>query len=321
MEKGDLSRFLDSTLEQINIKDISAAAAYKGKVRDILDFGSTMLICTTDRISAFDKVLGTIPCKGQVLNQISLYWFNQTADILKNHILEELSPRAVLVKKSTPLPVEVVVRGYLTGSAWRDYQKGNSISGIRLPSGMKFNQRFETPLLTPSTKAERGTHDLPISPAEIISSGIVERSVWEQVEEKALALFKKGTELAGAHGLILVDTKYEFGMNNGELILIDEIHTPDSSRYWYSNTYEQLFNKGEKQRKLDKEYLRQWLMEHNYMGDGEPPHIPDEIRIHVAWLYITAFETITGRTFIPTENDEKQEIDIISQKLSNLGYL
>jgi len=321
MKQQDLSRFLNHTLEHINIKNIPAAAAYKGKVRDILDFSSTMLICTTDRISAFDKVLATIPCKGQVLNQISLYWFNQTASIVQNHIIEELSPRAVLVKKSKPLPVEVVVRGYLTGLAWRDYQKGNPISGITLPSGMKLNQRFETPLLTPSTKAERGTHDLPISRAEIISSGIVKKAVWEEVEKKALSLFKRGSEIAKAHGLILVDTKYEFGIYNDELILIDELHTPDSSRYWYCDTYDQLFKKGEKQRKLDKEYLRQWLMEHNYMGDGEPPQIPDEIRMHVAWLYITAFETITGKSFVPTENDADTEAGIITQKLTHLGYL
>jgi phosphoribosylaminoimidazole-succinocarboxamide synthase len=318
VKKQDLSPYLKRTLEHIDIKNIPSSAAYKGKVRDILDLGSTMLICTTDRISAFDKVLTTIPCKGQVLNQISLYWFEQTESILQNHILEELSPRSVLVKKCTPLPVEVVVRGYLTGSAWRDYQNGKPISGITLPSDMKFNQRFASPLLTPSTKAPHGIHDLPISTNEIISSGIVEKKVWEQVEEKALALFKRGTEIAKVHGLILVDTKYEFGIDDDKLILIDELHTPDSSRYWYSDTYEHLFANGEKQRKLDKEYLRQWLMEHDYMGDGEPPHIPDNIRIHVAWLYITAFQTITGKSFIPTENNAKQEIDIISQKLTDL---
>jgi len=186
---------------------------------------------------------------------------------------------------------------------------------------MKLNQRFKTPLLTPSTKAERGTHDLPISRAEIISSGIVKKAVWEEVEKKALSLFKRGSEIAKAHGLILVDTKYEFGIYNDELILIDELHTPDSSRYWYCDTYDQLFKKGEKQRKLDKEYLRQWLMEHNYMGDGEPPQIPDEIRMHVAWLYITAFETITGKSFVPTENDADTEAGIITQKLTHLGYL
>jgi phosphoribosylaminoimidazole-succinocarboxamide synthase len=320
MNKQDLTAYLPHTLKALNPDSFPSASVQQGKVRDIIDLGQHMVICTTDRISAFDRVLTTIPCKGQVLNQVSLYWFTHTADILQNHLLEELSPRTVLVKKSKVLPVEVVVRGYLTGSAWRDYQKGNPVSGITLPDGMRFNQRFETPLFTPSTKAERGTHDLPISGKEIVAQGLVEKRIWEQVETKALELFARGTELAAAQGLILVDTKYEFGLYNGELILIDEIHTPDSSRYWYADTYEDLFSGGEKQRKLDKEYLRQWLMEQGYMGDGEIPHIPDEIRTQVAWLYITAFETITGKSFRPADLNAAAEADLISQKISAAGY-
>jgi phosphoribosylaminoimidazole-succinocarboxamide synthase len=320
MLKEDLSWHLTHTIEKLNIKNIKFQSTHRGKVRDIFDLGDTLLIYTTDRISAFDIVLTTIPCKGQLLNQISLYWFKKTLDILKNHILAEISSRAVLVKKSRVIPIEVVVRGYLTGQAFRDYQKGNPISGISLPAGMKFNQRFTSPLLTPSTKASQGTHDLPISRDEIIRSALVEESVWEKLEEKALALFQKGSEIAKSHGLILVDTKYEFGISEGELILIDEIHTPDSSRYWYDDTYDELFAKGEKQRELDKEYLRRWLIEQNFMGQGQPPQIPDEIRLEVARRYITAFETITGKSFIPTENDEEKEADAITERLMELGY-
>ncbi len=319
MNEQELVTFLDRTLESIDSPALDGYTVQKGKVRDIIDLGPNMLICTTDRISAFDRVLTTIPCKGQVLNRISLYWFKHTADILQNHILEELSPRTILVKKCGVLPIEVVVRGYLTGSAWRDYQKQGTVSGIKLPAGMKFNQRFEKPLLTPSTKAERGTHDLPISRQEIISRGLVEERVWNLVEQKALELFARGTKLAAENGLILVDTKYEFGLHDDELVLIDEIHTPDSSRYWYANTYRELFDRGEKQRKLDKEYLRQWLMDRNYMGDGPAPEIPNDIRAHVAWLYITAFETITGTKFVPAGDDPRREAGVITKKLAEAG--
>jgi phosphoribosylaminoimidazole-succinocarboxamide synthase len=319
MNEQELVPFLGRTLESIDSPAFGGYTVQKGKVRDIVDLGPNMLICTTDRISAFDRVLTTIPCKGQVLNQISLYWFRHTADILQNHILEELSPRTVLVKKCGVLPIEVVVRGYLTGSAWRDYQKQGFVSGIKLPAGMKSNQRFEEPLLTPSTKAERGTHDLPVSRQEIISRGLVEEHVWNMVEQKALELFARGTKLAAENGLILVDTKYEFGLYEDKLMLIDEIHTPDSSRYWYADTYRELFERGKKQRKLDKEYLRQWLMDRNYMGDGPVPQIPDNIRTHVAWLYITAFETITGKNFVPAGMDSSVETSIIIKKLKESG--
>ena len=286
-----------------------------GKVRDILESDKELIITTSDRISAFDIVLDTIPCKGQVLNGMASYWFKETEDIIKNHIEKEISPRTIKVKKCEVLPVEVIVRGYLTGSAWRDYQAGKDISGIAVPAGMKMNQKFETPLLTPSTKAEKGEHDLPISSEEIVKTGLVEESIWNQVAEKSMALFNRGTELAASRGLILVDTKYEFGLLDGKVFLVDEIHTPDSSRFWYSETYLDLFNKGEKQKKVDKEFLRQWLIDQGFMGDGEAPVIPEEIKIEVAWKYIQAYELITGKTFVPYTATADQEIAAIKNNL------
>jgi phosphoribosylaminoimidazole-succinocarboxamide synthase len=308
MRREDLPRLLGTELEGFAPAEVPAGVKLaRGKVREIFDLGDRLLILTTDRISAFDRVLAVIPCKGEVLNRMSLFWFDKTRDIIGNHLLEELSPRAVLVKKCRVLPVEVVVRGYLTGSAWRDYRSGNAVSGIRLPAGMKNNQKFDEPLLTPSTKEAHGTHDMPISGDEIVSRGLVEERLWRQVEETAKALFLRGTEIAARQGLILVDTKYEFGLLDGRLVLVDELHTPDSSRYWYADTYDALFAEGKDQRKVDKEYLRQWLMERGFMGDGEPPVIPDEVRLETAWRYIEAFQQITGTDFVPGSSDPEAE--------------
>jgi phosphoribosylaminoimidazole-succinocarboxamide synthase len=318
MEKRDLEAFLSTTLGELFFDKRISYHVSKGKVRDIIDLGETLLITTTDRLSAFDRVLTTIPCKGQVLNELSLFWFQATEAIIKNHILEKISSRTVLVRKCKVLPVEVVVRGYLTGSAWRDYQQGKAISGIVLPPNMHFNEKFTQPLFTPTTKAERGMHDEPISSEEIVKQGIVKADLWQQVEEKALRLFQKGSEIAAHNGLILVDTKYEFGICGGELFIIDEMHTPDSSRYWYANTYEDLFRKGDKQRELDKEYVRQWLIERGYMGEGIPPPIPDDIRIETAFRYIKAYETITGRVFVPGTVDEKKEKELIESAITRV---
>ena len=314
MIREEIARQLDNVFE--GIADGGASGFIRGKVRDIFDLGDRLLISTSDRISAFDVVLSTIPCKGEVLNGLSNHWFDCTADIIANHIEEKVSPRSVIVKKCDVLPVEVVVRGYLTGSAWRDYEAGKGVSGIQLPAGMRFNQRFDTPLLTPSTKAERGDHDEPIASDEIVRRGLVEEKLWHQVEETARALFQRGSELVAERGLILVDTKYEFGILNGRLVLIDEVHTPDSSRFWFQDTYQELFEAGDKQRKIDKEYLRQWLMEKGYMGSGAPPHIPDEVRVEVAWRYIQAYQLITGDDFSASgttaEAEEKQILSYLS---------
>ncbi len=281
----------------------SGKTVSSGKVRDIVDLDDRLLISTSDRISAFDRVLSTIPCKGEVLNRMALHWFEKTRDIIPNHIVESVSLRTVAVKKCSVLPVEVVIRGYLTGSAWRDYSAGKAVSGIELPAGMKMNQAFDTPLITPSTKAEQGLHDEPIAAAEIVSRGLVDKDIWAQVEDVALKIFARGTEECARQGLILVDTKYEFGLLDGKLVLIDEVHTPDSSRFWFADTYQEKFEAGEDPRKLDKEYLRQWLMDQGFMGNGEAPAIPDEVRIETAKRYVEAFERITGITFVPQAGD------------------
>ena len=303
---------LDKTFYGIEEKDVPAGTKlFKGKVRDTIDLGNEMLIITSDRISAFDRILSTIPFKGEVLNKMALYWFDKTRDIIRNHISKVVSARTILVKKCEVLPVEVIVRGYLTGSAWRDYSSGKDVSGIKLPEGMKFNQKFDKPLLTPSTKAEFGEHDQPISSEEIVKTGLVEEKIWKQVEEAAFALFKRGTELAAKQGLILVDTKYEFGLLNGELVLVDEVHTPDSSRFWYASSYSELYNAGEKQKQLDKEFFRQWLIERGYMGDGECPEITEDVRVEIAKRYIDSYENISGEKLAAESFDseaEKREI-------------
>lgn len=317
MKREEIASHINSTYSGIDQSDVPKSVGFiRGKVRDIFDLGSELIISTTDRISAFDIVLTTIPCKGNVLNGLTNYWFSRINDIIPNHFKKQISSRSVLVKKCVVLPVEVVVRGYLTGSAWRDYEAGEAISGIQLPRGMKLNQRFDKPLLTPSTKAERGDHDEPIAAEDVVKRGIVSESVWRQVEETAFALYKRGNDLVASNGLILVDTKYEFGIEGEKIMLIDEIHTPDSSRFWFRDTYEELFSAGERQRKIDKEYLRQWLMERDYMGKGEPPEIPDEVRIEVAWRYIQAYQLITGRDFDPQSNNTESEQQILTSYLS-----
>ena len=301
METPDLRGLLSRSMAELDLPGLPPRASLRrGKVRDVVEAGDDLLITTTDRISAFDRVLTTIPCKGEVLNTLSLFWFRRTSDIIPNTVREEITARTVRAARCRILPIEVVVRGFLTGSAWRDYEKGLAVSGIRLPPGMRASQRFDTPLLTPSTKEEKGLHDKPISSADIVSSGIIEKALWERVTEISIALFRRGSQLAAKNGLILVDTKYEFGMRGSELLLADEVHTPDSSRYWYADTYEELFRAGSPQRELDKEYLRQWLLARGWSGDGEAPVIPDEVRLEVARKYIAAWQTITGGPFTPS---------------------
>ncbi len=318
MDKNKLGTYLSTTLEALALGKKHGARVSRGKVRDMVDLGDRLIISVTDRLSAFDRVLTTIPCKGQVLNELSLFWFEATRSIVQNHILEQLSPRSVVALKCDVLPVEVIVRAYLTGSAWRDYRQGKSIAGIVLPPDMRSNQKFESPILTPSTKAERGAHDEPIAAGEIVGRGLVSEALWRRVEECALALFKAGSEHAAERGLILVDTKYEFGVRGGELYLVDEVHTPDSSRFWYADSYADLYERGEAQRELDKEYLRRWLIERGYMGDGEAPRIPDDIRLETGLRYVTAFEKITGRAFAPGDVDARRETELIERAVEHL---
>ncbi|OHD72499.1 MAG: hypothetical protein A2177_10885 [Spirochaetes bacterium RBG_13_68_11] len=312
MERGDLVRLSSRSLRSLDLPALPPGARLaSGKVRDVVTIGDEMLITTTDRISAFDRVLATVPCKGEVLNTLTLFWFDRTADLVPNHLLERVSARTVRAARCEVVPVEVVVRGYLTGSALRDYQEGRPVSGIGLPTGMRPNQRFDEPLLTPSTKEAGGQHDRPVSRGELLAGGIVPRGLWEEIERTALALFRRGGEIAAANGLILVDTKYEFGLRLGTLTLVDEVHTPDSSRYWYADTYERLYDAGERQRELDKEYLRQWLLARGFRGDGQPPAIPDEVLLEVAWRYITAWQTITGSAFTPESLDAAGESALV----------
>jgi phosphoribosylaminoimidazole-succinocarboxamide synthase len=312
VRRGDLAGLSPRTLHALELAGLPAGARFaSGKVRDVVTIGDELLITTTDRISAFDRVLATVPCKGEVLNTLTLFWFDRTADIVPNHLLERISARTVRAARCEVVPLEIVVRGYLTGSAIRDYEAGRPVSGIALPAGMRPNQRFDEPLLTPSTKEAGGRHDRPVSREELLAGGIVPRSRWEQIERTALELFRRGTEVAGTNGLILVDTKYEFGLRDGRLVLVDEVHTPDSSRYWYADTYAELFAAGGRQRELDKEYLRQWLLARGFRGDGPPPIIPDEVLLEVAWRYVTAWQTITGSAFTPRSLDTAGESALV----------
>ncbi len=282
---------------------------YKGKVRENFYVGDEIIMVTTDRVSAFDHVLGTIPFKGQILTEIANFWFEKTKEIAPNHIISSPDPQVLVAKKAETLPVEVIVRGYITGSLWREYEQGiNGQYGFMLPEGLKKDQKFDTPILTPSTKAEYGEHDEPIA-RETIVNGLVVESVYAKAEAYALALFAAGQEWAAKQGLILVDTKYEFGMVNGELIVIDEIHTPDSSRYWIADKYEARFNTGDGQKMLDKENIRQWLIERGFSGEGTPPALTDEIRVALAESYIELYTKLTGRDFHPKLGDVKSRID------------
>ena len=316
MKRSELPALFPTCLEKLELpRDLTPT---RGKVRDVVAHGSDLFITTTDRISAFDRVLTTIPCKGEVLNTLSLFWFDQTAGIIANHVRERLSTRTVRAARCAVVPIEVVVRGYLTGSAWRDYQQTSTVSGIRLPAGMRASQRFDAPLLTPSTKEEAGHHDRPISREEILSSGRVSPALWGQIEETAHRLFRKGTEVAARSGLILVDTKYELGLLDGKLTLVDEVHTPDSSRYWYADGYEQRFEDGQPQRELDKEYLRQWLLARGFKGDGTPPEIPQDVRVETAWKYVTAWQTITGQDFSPAGLGAEQESALVVRAIQSV---
>ena len=284
-------------------------AVVSDKVRDRVDLGSRLLLVTSDRVSAFDRILTTIPLKGQVLNQLSVFWFERTSDIVANHLLREVTPRSMLVRRCAVVPVEVVVRGYLTGSAWRDYQREGAVSGIRLPPGMRADQQFSRPLLTPATKAAGGAHDRPVSRAELLAGGVVSAELWQRIETVALQLYARGVEHAARRGLILVDTKYEFGTIGGELVLADEVHTPDSSRYWYRDGYPERFARGEPQRKLDKEFLRVWLMERGFMGDGAPPAIPDAVRQELSLRYQEAYRLLTGHRLEPATLSLDEELE------------
>jgi phosphoribosylaminoimidazole-succinocarboxamide synthase len=275
---------------------------YKGKVRDTYDLGDRLILITTDRQSAFDRLLASVPYKGQVLNRTSAWWFKNTEHIVPNHLIAVPDPSVMVAKKCKVFPIEFVVRAYITGttntSLWTQYQKGNrQYCGISIPEGLKKNQILDEPVLTPTTKETE--HDRPISPKELVAEGWMTQADWDVACEYALKLFNHGSKIAAEHGLILVDTKYEFGRDaEGRIVLVDEIHTPDSSRYWLSKSYEERFNNGLEPENIDKEFLRLWFIEHcDPYNDPVLPLAPQELIVTLASRYIQLFEMITHEKF------------------------
>ncbi len=309
---------LPNTLGKIELPELGQL--YRGKVRDNYSRGDRIVMITTDRVSAFDHVLGTIPFKGEVLSRLTLFWFDKVKDIAPTHLLEAPDPSVMVVKRAEPFAVEIVIRGYITGSLWRDYEGGTAGAyGIAFPKGLRKDQRFDEPIITPSTKAQYGKHDEPISDADILSRRLVTPELWKEATAVARRLFARGQEWAAKRGLILVDTKYEMGVADGKLVVIDEIHTPDSSRYWVADGYQDRFARGADQEMLDKENIRQWLIrEHGFSGHGKPPPLSDDVRVMLATKYIEVFERLTGERFeSPVGSVEAR----IRKNLKDKGYL
>jgi phosphoribosylaminoimidazole-succinocarboxamide synthase len=288
MDRRQLHAQIPHALAEVSLPGLPPPR--RGKVRDIFPLAGkgALLFVTTDRISAFDRVLGTVPFKGELLTGLAASWFARTADVCRNHVLDRPDPAALVVRELVPVPVEVVVRGFLTGSLWRDYVAGtHGVYGVELPPGLAQDGAFETPIITPTTKEAVGSHDMPISEAQLVSKGLVTAKTWAEIAEKARALFAAGQGWARSRGLDLVDTKYEFGLDaQGGVWLMDEIHTPDSSRYWRRTA--------DGHEALDKEFLRQWLIAQGWKGDGPPPVIPDEVFVDLAARYVTLATTLEG---------------------------
>jgi phosphoribosylaminoimidazole-succinocarboxamide synthase len=279
---------------------------FEGKVRDCYIADKQRFIVVTDRVSCFDVVVSTLPFKGQVLNQLAAFWFEKTRDIARNHLIEVPDPNVSVVRECSPLPVEFVFRAYLTGSTstaiWTAYERGERVyCGHRLPDGMRKHERLREPLLTPTTKAEKGAHDELTSREALLERSVLSEELFDEAERMGAALFAEGSRWAESRGLILVDTKYEMATDDeGRVVVIDEIHTPDSSRYWYRDAYERAMSLGLNPEALDKEYVRRWLIEKaGYRGEGTPPEIPVDVRSEAARRYIEAYEQITGRAFAP----------------------
>jgi len=301
-----------NVLKETNFKFIGQTGFYKGKVRDVYFLNDKMLIIASDRISAFDVILPSpIPYKGQVLNQIASYFLSSTADIVPNWLTETPDPNVSIGKRCEPFQVEMVVRGYLCGHAWRTYKSGvRELCGVKLPEGMKENDKFPHPIVTPSTKAHEG-HDEDISKEDIIKKNIVSGEDYEIIERYALALFKRGSEMANDRGLILADTKYEFGKLDNKIYLIDEIHTPDSSRYFYLEGYQERQNANHVQKQLSKEFVREWLMENGFQGkEGQlMPEMPVEFINQISERYIELFEKVTGKLFQKNDIEIKERLE------------
>jgi phosphoribosylaminoimidazole-succinocarboxamide synthase len=295
-----IKEHLHDVLTETNFTNLGVKKV--GKVRDVYVGDKTITLISTDRHTSFDRKIAEIPFKGEVLTQVSLFWFENTKDIIQNHIISCPDPNVVVVKKCEVIPIEMVVRGYITGSTntsiWPMYEKGErTFYGITMPDGLKRNQKLPEPVLTPTTKSDE--HDRPITPAEIVAEGMVPEAIWNEMAKKAIEVFKRGQEIALSKGLILVDTKYEFGLDeNGKLTLIDEVHTPDSSRYWKADTYEERFSKGLDPEFFDKEFLRLWFKDNcDPYKDEVLPKAPDELVAELSRRYIEIYETITGKSF------------------------
>jgi phosphoribosylaminoimidazole-succinocarboxamide synthase len=312
-----IRKVLPFTFKTIDIS--SHGRKYQGKVRDYYKFNGNRILVTTDRISAFDRVLGYIPFKGQVLNQLSAFWFEKTGDIIENHLIALPHPNIAIAKEAVPYPVEMVIRGYITGvtstSIWHSYKNGERIIyGIKFPEGLRKNQKLSSPVLTPTTKAEHGAHDERLTREDIIRRKIIPLKILKQMESASLNLYERGNSICRKKGLILVDTKYEFADYRGKMILIDEIHTPDSSRFWKASNYTVRFGKGLEPENFDKEFFRKWYVERKYRGDGDPPIMSSILQIKTAIRYIKIYEMITGRKFNPIEYPvEKQLIHDLSE--------
>ena len=283
---------------------------YEGKVRDNYTQGDRRILITTDRLSAFDRIIALVPFKGRVLTALTKFWFENTKDICPNYVESYPDPNVIVGRECTPLKVEMVVRGYITGSTttslWYNYERGTrNMGGNELPDGLSKNQRLPHPIITPTTKAAHGGHDKNITPEEIVAQGLLTQEEWDQLAAYTLALYARGVEVAARQGVILVDTKYEFGRTaDGEIVLIDEIHTPDSSRYWIADTYKERLAAGQEPDNINKEFLRLWLAGQGFIGEGEVPEIPEEILVQTAQKYIQAFEMITGEEFKAETGDE-----------------
>jgi phosphoribosylaminoimidazole-succinocarboxamide synthase len=278
---------------------------YSGKVRDFWKVDGRRVLVTTDRLSAFDRILTAVPYKGQVLNQLSAFWFEQTSDLIGNHVIAVPDPNVTVAQECEPFPVEVVVRGFISGvtttALWYRYSLGERhIYGYDFPEGMTKNQPLPEPIITPTTKGREGEHDERITCDEVIERGLLDPATWDAVQEAALAIFRRGQEVARKGGLILVDTKYELGRTpDGQVVLIDEVHTPDSSRFWVADTYEARIAVGQEPDNFDKEFLRLWYAERGYRGDGEPPQATEDLITQVSERYIACYEKLTGQTFVP----------------------
>lgn len=301
---------LDNVLETTEFSSLGEVE--HGKVRDSYKQEERRIIVVTDRISCFDCIMGTVPFKGQVLNQMAAFWFENSKDVVANHVIDVPDPNVMIVKECEQLPIEFVVRGYITGvtktSAWYNYDNGvRNFCGNLLPEGLVKDQKLDEPILTPTTKHEK--HDRPISREEAIAEGLIDGDTYDEAAEICFKLYARAVEHAAKQGLIFVDTKYEIGRYNGELIVTDEINTPDSSRYWFSDTYEELFAARKEQRKLDKEYVRQWLAQQGFLGDGPLPALSDEVRIEAAKRYINAYELISGQEFVISDEPVLQRIE------------